>query len=108
MNEVELIQKRVVGVDFPDNQYSRALERLCLDLLDVHHKTLCQSLFKSINNVNHRLHCLLAPFYDSQYKLRQIRKFLVPNFKTNRCKKSLYIFPVMIQNVILKVININC
>ena len=93
MNEMERIQKRVTGVIFPDLEYSRVLERLGIDHLDVHHKTPCQSLFKSIsNNENHRLHCLLPPSYDSQYNLRQTRKFLVPNFKTNRCKNSFMFF----------------
>ena len=93
MNEMECIEKRVMGVIFPDFRYSRALERLCIDRFDVHHKTLCESLFKSINNnINHHLHCLLLPFYDLQFNLRQIPKFLVSNFKTNHCKNSFTLF----------------
>ena len=81
MNEMERIQKRVMGVIFPDLEYSRALDRLCIDHHDVHHKTLCQSLFKSISiNENHCLHCVLPPTYDSQYNLRQTRKCFKKRF----------------------------
>ena len=93
MNEMERIQKRVMKAIFPDLEYSRALERLWIDHLDMYHKILCQSLFKSIsNNENPRLHCLLPPSYDSQYNLRQTCKFLVSNFKTNGCKDSFIYF----------------
>ena len=67
MHELERIQKRAMSSICPDVNYHEAL---VIDELPTHHDEICESLFHTIVNDNHRLYKLLPAPHESTYSLR--------------------------------------
>jgi hypothetical protein len=66
-----------------------ALGELGLTSLDDRRQNLTNKLFKTIiNDPQNKIHHLLPTLNQSEVSLRVRRKFLLPNFKTIRCKND--------------------
>lgn len=90
--ELERIQKRALGIIFPNLEYHKSLEILHIERLSNHHKNICIKMFNEIaNDVDHNIHHLIPDIRSSSYNIRKIRKFAVPQYKTNRFANSFFI-----------------
>ena len=70
MHELERIQKRAMSSICPDASYHEALVIMNFEELPTHHDEICESLFHTIVNDNHRLYKLLPAPHESTYSLR--------------------------------------
>ena len=70
MHELERIQKRAMSSICPDVSYHEALVIMNFEELPTHHDEICESLFHTIVNDNHRLYKLLPAPHESTYSLR--------------------------------------
>ena len=87
--EIEKLQKRAFRIIFPELHYQEVLDLLNIPTLYDRRETLAEKLFSDIvTNDQNKLRTLLPPENSSDLPLRNMRKFQVPNFKTNRFKNS--------------------
>ena len=70
MHELECIQKRAMSSICPDVSYHEALVIMNFEELPTHHDEICESVFHTIVNDNHRLYKLLPAPHESTYSLR--------------------------------------
>ena len=68
--ELESIQKRAMSSICPDVSYHEALVIMNFEELPTHLDEICESLFHTIVNDNHRLCKLLPAPHESTYSLR--------------------------------------
>ena len=88
-NDLERLQKRALRIIYPDMSLSRALEVSGIPTLFERRETIATKLFNEIiKDPQHRLHNLLPVTNTNNYSLRNIRKFVRPVYKTERCKNS--------------------
>ena len=88
-NDLERLQKRALRIIYPDMSLSRALEVSGIPTLFERRETIATKLFNEIiKDPQHRLHNLLPVTNTNNYSLRNIRKFVLPVCKTERCKNS--------------------
>jgi hypothetical protein len=88
-DDLEKLQKRACRIILPGHSYENALGELGLTSLADRRQNLTNKLFKTIvNDPQNKLHHLLPTLNQSEVSLRVRRKFLVPNFKTIRCKND--------------------
>ena len=59
-NGIELIQKRVLHIIYPDTTYEEALNLLNLERLQTRREHLCKTMFVTMQNERHRLFSLLS------------------------------------------------
>ena len=87
--EIEKLQKRAFRIIFPELHYQEVLDLLNIPTLYDRRETLTVKLFSDIViNDQNKLRTLLPPENSSDLPLRNMWKFQVPNFKTNRFKNS--------------------
>ena len=87
--QIEKLQKRAFRIIFSELHYQEVLDLLNISTLYDRRETLSEKLFSDIvTNDQNKLRTLLPPENSSDLPLRNMRKFQVPNFKTNRFKNS--------------------
>ena len=103
-DDLEKLQRRACRIILPGHSYENALNELSLTSLTDRRQNLTNKLFKTIvNDPQNKLHHLLPTLNHSEVSLRVRRKFLVPNFKTIRCKNDLStVIPVNIYRIYVK------
>jgi hypothetical protein len=85
--KIEHIQKRAMRIILPDQSYADALQTLSMEHLYTRRSSRCESLFRDIQDPQHRLNYLLPPLR-LETRTRSNMKFQLPKVKTERCKKS--------------------
>ena len=75
---------------FPPNQtYSQSLQKLNLTSLKERRSLLCDKWFSSIvSSESHKLHNLLPPLQEDNYKITNKRVFGIPKIHTERFKRT--------------------
>ena len=98
-NELERLQRRAFSIINPGLTYHEALSESNIPTIMSYGDTICRDFFDSaVNDKYNKLNNLLPPTHETTYKLRQNRRFDIPNWSTNRFRDT-FIMASAINNV---------
>ena len=90
--QLEMVQRRALGIIYPEHGYQDALVKANLQSLAQRRIELCQKLFVQMQNKEHRLNKLLPPLNEPSYNLRRHRKYSVNSRPSVRQSKEFVTF----------------
>lgn len=85
---IESLQERALKIIHPGTPYDNALTLANLDTLDERRKKLCEKLFVSAQDPQHRLFPLLPPLRDTTTSRRDTYMYQIPFVHTGRFKDT--------------------
>ena len=92
-DELEKLQRRALRIIYPDLSYTEALMKSNLSKLHLRRNELTERLFNDVvRDDSNKIHPLLPALNSCPRTLRNMRKFSIPECKTNRFQRSFIMF----------------
>ena len=88
MDSLENLQKRAISTIFPNQDYAITLKSIRLPHLSERIDTICRNFFTKIQTNDDRIHHLLPEEQTNSHNTRQKKKYLLPQLRTERAKRS--------------------
>ena len=87
--ELERVQKRAFSIMCPNIPYIQALQEANIPTIIDYCEHVCHKTFNSIvNDSENKLFKLLLTLNNVSYDLRKNKRFIIPEWRTNRCRNS--------------------